>query len=54
MQNVQNLLCFQDKSTSFKVTQNIFVKKEDKWEKVLSGLVKYISVEQTEPFIGIF
>jgi len=31
MQNVQNLLCFLDKSTFFKVTKNIFIKKEEKW-----------------------
>ncbi len=33
MQNVQNLLCFLDKSTFFKVTKLYFVKKEEKWAK---------------------
>jgi len=33
VQNVQNLLCFLDKSTFFKVTKNVFVKKEEKWAK---------------------
>jgi len=33
MQNVQNLLCFLDESTFFKVTKLYFVKKEEKWAK---------------------
>jgi hypothetical protein len=31
MQNVQNVLCFLDKSTFFNLAKNIFVKKEEKW-----------------------
>jgi hypothetical protein len=54
MQNVPNLLCFLDKSTFFKVTKNIFVKKKKKrGQKALSGLVKYTSVDPKEPFTDI-
>ncbi len=47
MQNVQNLLCFLDKSP-----KNILIKKEER-QKVLAELVKYISVDPKEPFTDI-
>jgi len=52
--NVQNLLCFLDKSTFIKATKNIFVKKEKSGQKVISGIVKYISVDPKEPFTDIY
>jgi len=39
----------------FQVHQkNVFVKKEEKWAKITSGPLKYISLVQKEPFIDIF
>jgi len=37
---------FLDKNTFFKVDKKIFVKKEKNGQKVLSGLVKYISFDR--------
>ncbi len=54
MQNVQNLLCFVDKSTFFKVTKIFLSKKKKSGQKVLSGLVKFTSVDTKEPFTDIY
>jgi len=45
MQNVQNLLGFLDKALFSRSPTFFFVKKEEKWAKKLSGLVKYMSVD---------
>jgi hypothetical protein len=48
MQNVQNLLCFLDRSTFFWVIQKMFVKKEEKWAK---GTLW--AADQKDPFTDI-
>jgi hypothetical protein len=54
MQNVQMLLSSLDKSTFFKVSKIFFVKKKKSGQKVLSGLVKNISVDRKEPVKYIY
>ncbi len=54
MQNDQNLICLLNKSTFFNVTKKIWSKKKKRGQKSLSGMVKYISVDQKELFIDIF
>ncbi len=52
MQNAQNYK--KDKSTYFRVTKIFLSKKKKSGQKVLSGLVKYMSVDQKEPSIDIY
>jgi len=55
LQNVQNLLCFLDKSTFFKAAKFFFVKKEEKWAKsTIWASQIYTAVDRKEPFIDIF
>ncbi len=54
IRNVLNLLCFLNKSTFIKCTKKVFVKKGKSGQKVLSGPVKYISVDPKEAFIDIY
>jgi len=54
MQNVKNLLYFLDKSTFFRVTKIFMSKKKKNGQKVLTGIIKYKSVDQKDPFIDIY
>jgi len=54
MQNVQNFIYFLDKSNFVMVTKIFLSKKKKSGQKVLSRLVKNISVDPKEAFIDIY
>jgi len=55
MQNVPNFLCFKIKAL-FSISPKVFFLSKNKksGQKVLSGVVKYLSVDKKEPFIDVY
>jgi hypothetical protein len=54
MKNVLYFLSLLYKSTHFKWTKIVSIKKEEKWAKSNSGPIKYITVVKKEPFIDLY